>query len=122
MGPVAWRIPLAVGGPAVHCMVQQRGAVQGDPRDHLGQADMLAPAREVTMVQACEHGHGAIHSPGIVQVGPAPAGGRLPRQPRQKGHPRERLGDGAESGVMVMAAGVPEPRHGDVDDLGIQLA
>ena len=61
----------------------------------------------------------AVHAAGVVHVRPAPAGGRLARQPRGVREARERLHRGPIVWYSCLRPDVPEAGHRDVDDVGL---
>ena len=117
-GAVAGREPLAAGLASVDGLVQERGAGEGDAGNHLGQVNVLPFAGGGAMAQRRERADCAVHPAGVVQVGPAPSGRGRAGQTRQMGQAAEGLGRRTHSAVPVVASGVAEASHGDVDDVG----
>ncbi len=80
------------------------------------------PAGPVAMKQTGERTHGAVHAAGVVHVGPAPAGGRLPRQTGLVSQSRGSLSNRSKRGVMMIAASMAVARHRNIDNVGFYFA
>ena len=80
-----------------------------DPEADLREIDVLAPAAALALPQRAHDRDRAEDPARVVEVGPAPARGRLARQPGDRGQAGERLRARPEGAVGVIAALVPEP-------------
>ena len=110
-GAVAGRETRAPGRAAVDGFVQESRANQSDAGNHLGQIYVLALAGGGTVAQGGQRADGAVHSAGVVQVRPAPAGRGLAGQAGEVREAAQGLGRRPHGAVPVMAPGVAEARH-----------
>ena len=122
MRAVAGREALAAHRPAVDRRVEDRRPGERESAADLREVDVLAAAGHVAVVQRGHDRDRAVDASRVIEVGPAPTGRRLARQPGEERHAGERLRARPVRAVGVIAAGVSEGGERDVDDVRLDRA